>query len=313
MNTFEFTDNEFSINVLIAENSDGNLVASTEFDFIKYESDPVKFSFNKMAKIHENINYSLTIEKSLLRLEYSNELLDFSLLFIMKKEKMSPEKETLVKIKKAADQINKLNAAMADLQSKVYFGLEIVNKTISFRYSKENGLYMVTPNSRFEELLKLMNCQIYPTHTHVMYQNWTEIYPSISELMQNIDNLYYVNNGNHKTPVLQSIDNFISNNCQNLMTFHPSTNHDYPKELKNSGKKSIIVAEVRILAFPPYSVFPYETTEEQKEYKNYKIANRIYLGDLWKGYCSEVCVGKKMLLWNHKKIEIDLPEYSDDE
>lgn len=290
MNTLEIKDN---ITIIIAEITAGDLVATTEFNFIKYESDPVDFPLHKLKKIHERIQYKLEFGDEII-LSYIDEVFDFNLVFKMKKEKMDSARESLIIIKNMYSQMNGLIAEVVDLKSKLYFGLKIVNEKITFKYSREKGIYMDPVNPRFENLLKLMNFNVCPTRDLNATKKWTKVYSNLSEAMSDVNNQWYLWKGNmFYQNILMSVQSFIETFCGSLMSFHnfvtPNSTERPPYD------ETAILAECRILAFPPYTIISTEKTE----YIKYKKENRILIGDIWKGYCAEYRINDQILLWNY--------------
>ena len=135
-------------------------------------------------------------------------------------------------------------------------------------------------------------------------------YISIEALLKDVKNHKIQIRGREKyINVVQKISQFINIACLDLITFHNyeelwdiADNYLYDDILKKRNISNIVIAQIRINAIPPYSVFPIATLEDAEFYKNYKRNKLIMLGNVWRGYCAETYVNKKMILWNHKKM-----------
>jgi hypothetical protein len=307
MTTFEFVDDEYKITIAFSE-SENEIYASTEFDFIKYESDPVKFKLDKFRKIHDRIKYSIVIERTYILLSYKDADFDFELEFKMQKETMDAHKETLTKIKKASTELNQLKKEVEAIRKNMHFGLDVVNKRIKF-YATEKGIHMEGDKEiieRFDELLYYMNFTIYPDYNSARPCCWTDEYELFKSLLKSEYKLYYHGGGvrNYQN-VLSYVGTFctsVPNNIFKWNLYEPWAGggiHPY-EELAKKCKK-VLVAEVVVLYFPDYEVFNYADAASQKKYTNYLKENAIILGDIKYGLSElqQTAVSKsRVILWN---------------
>ena len=304
MSVFEFTNDEFHNLVVVTELGRG-LVASTEFDFIKYVSDPVEFNFEKYKKIHSRIKYEMTFERTYIQLVYEDPDFDFKLCFTMKKEDIDIHKETLIKIKKAATELAQLKKEVATIQKNMHFGLEVVNERIKF-YATQKGIRMEgDPElvARFSELMKYMAGTVYPDYNPARSGLWSDEWDTLEEVLKSAYNLYY-HSGGVRTyfNILNDIKYFCISVPSGIFVWRDhepgwsssQTEHTY-EEL--SKKNDVLVAEVAILYFPEYEVF-----ESREERNDLSKTEKLFEGNILHGFVAwqEAYVSEsRHILWNY--------------
>jgi hypothetical protein len=304
---FSFVDPDYKIEISISV--DAELIsASTEFDFIKYCSEPIKCSLaNKLERIHSRVGYNLVINKDEIVLIYSDDDFNFYLEICMKKEIMDAHKETLTKIKKASAEIVNIKNDIEILKKKTNYGLDFINEIVEFWVNKEGELFMKGSSSllaRFSNFVwKTFNFNIYTDHDFKKPIKWQLVYNSFEKLLRDHQKHFYINvpnNSERYLNVLYYLEQLCNNSMNEMinMTYFEimdSTTHILP------GKKKH-VASILFIIFPPYAIFPYNTDEKRKSYQEFKNLNKFIIArnqrHLYNGLMYEIQNNDKMILWN---------------
>jgi hypothetical protein len=154
MSTIELFDDEYEMEIYIREVGD-ELIASTEYNFVKYESYPVRFSMNKFKKIYDRVDYKIDVGDAISIL-YEDPNTNFELGFVMR----SFNRDALQEIKHVAENLFQLRTSVSAIVNNLYFGLEVVNERVKF-YSTKKGMRVEGRKGlvkRLSQLLTHMEC-----------------------------------------------------------------------------------------------------------------------------------------------------------